>query len=174
MKTTTALLTAVLACALLPAYADYSVNDRGEWPRTWPKQLEPLRNQSRTLVGPMAPNRIYAIRFTRPEDFKAAWPYLLKVKSKGAPVFLVHGPNFYLGEHNKVGVVVHCPPLAQPGQPAPAEAPIPGVTSPRQRWMNANYLEVVVDDDIINAKQVAVPRGTPVIDERNQAKETPR
>ena len=171
MKTTTAWLAALLFGALGPAYALYSVSYRGEWPQNWPKQLEPLRKQSCTFVGPTAPNRHYAIRFTRREEFTSAWSHLLKVKSKGAPVFLVRGPNFFLGEHSKAGVVVHCPPLGQSENPATPEAPIPGVTNPRERWMNTTFLEVVVDDDIVNWKRIALPRGTPVIDERYPARE---
>ena len=170
MKTTTALLVALLFCALGPAYALYSVSDRGEWPQNWPRELEPLRKQARTLVGPEALQRHYAIRFTNRQEFKSAWSHLLKVKSKGALVFLVRGPNFFLGEHSKAGVVVHCPPLGQSQDPATPEAPIPGVTNPRERWMNTTYLEVVVDDDTVNWKHIALPKGTPVIDERYQTR----
>lgn len=170
MKTTTVLLAALLVCSLGPAYALYSVSDRGDWPKTWPKELDPLRKQARTLVGPEAENRHYAIRFTRQKEFKSAWPHLVKLKTKGSPVFLVHGPNFFLGEHAKAGVVVHCPPLGQPGHAAESEAPIPGVNNPRERWMNTTYLEVVVDDDAVQWKGVGLPKGTPVIDEREKDK----
>src|SRR5262245_60037100 len=60
MHKTTVLLAVLLFCGIGPAYALYSVIDRGEWPKIWPRKLEPLRKQSRTLVGPMAPHRHYA------------------------------------------------------------------------------------------------------------------
>ena len=79
------------------AYALYSVADTGTWPKTWPSELEPLRKQSRTLVGPTMAYQHFAMRFTAREEFESAWPHLLKVKSKGAPIFLVRGSNFFLG-----------------------------------------------------------------------------
>src|SRR5205823_8202839 len=100
MERTIAVLAALAFCAG-PAYALYSVSFEGTWPKSWPKELEPLRKQSRTLEGPMAPNLHYAIRFAKREEFESAWPHILKVKSKGAPVFLVRGPNFFLGENTK-------------------------------------------------------------------------
>jgi hypothetical protein len=167
MKRTTALFAAVAVCAVCPsAYALYGVTDTGTWPKSWPAELEPLRKQSRTLVGPMAPHRHYAIRFTKREDFESAWPHILKVKSKGAPVFLVRGPNFFLGEGVKAGVVVHSPPAGQADNPAAPEAPIPGVTNPRMRWMNTTYIELVVDGDIVDLNRIAFPADTPIIDER--------
>lgn len=171
MKRTTALVTTLFLCALVPAFADYSVSERGEWPKNWPKALEPLRKQARTLVGPMVEQRHYAIPFTRQKAFEAAWPHLLKVKSKGAPIFLINGPDFFLGDKVKAGVIVHCPPLDPSGKDAPPPTPIPGVTEPRVRWMNANYLEVVVDDAVINWKHITLPKGVQVIDERDLNKE---
>jgi hypothetical protein len=171
MQRTTAVLAALLFCVVGPAYAVYSVGERGEWPKSWPGKLEPLRNQSRTLVGPVGLDRYYAIRFTKRAEFESAWPQLLKVKSKGAPVFLVRAPNFFLGDHGKAGVVVHCPPLGQADNPATPEAPIAGVTNPGERWMNTTYIELVVDDDIVNVKRIKLPKGVPIIDQRDQSKE---
>jgi hypothetical protein len=84
MKRTIAFLALiVLFTATSAVYALYSVNDKGDWPQSWPKELEPLRKQARTLVGPMVENRHYEIPFTKREEFEAAWPHLLAVKSKG-------------------------------------------------------------------------------------------
>src|SRR5438128_2352472 len=102
-------LTAIGFCAVGPAYALYTVSFTGDWPKTWPKELEPLRKQARTLVGPQVEYRHYAIPFTKREEFESAWPHLLKVNSKGAALRLVRGPNFFLGGHI-AGVVVHSPP----------------------------------------------------------------
>jgi hypothetical protein len=46
----------------------------------------------------MSPHRHYAIPFAKREEMESAWPHILKVKSKGAPVVIVRGPNFFLGE----------------------------------------------------------------------------
>jgi hypothetical protein len=172
MHKATALLAAILFCVVGPAFAEYSVSDRGDWPKSWPKQLEPLRNQSRTFVGPMVEYQWFAIPFTNREKFEAAWPHILKVKTKGAPVILVRAPNFFLGEKNKAGVVVHCPPLPQAGSSGAPGTPIAGITNPVERWMNATYIYLIVDDDIVNLKRTAVPKGVKVIDERAPAGET--
>jgi hypothetical protein len=50
---------AVVLCVVTAAHAIYGVSDEGGWP----KELEPLRKQARTLVGPQAMNRHYAIPF---------------------------------------------------------------------------------------------------------------
>jgi len=90
------------------------------------------------------------------QEFESAWPQILKVKSKGAPVRLVRGPNFFLGAHSKAGVVVHCPPPGKAGNPAIPEAPI--------------YIELVVDADIVDLNRIPLPADTPIIDERFKEK----
>src|SRR5438067_13298172 len=107
-------------------YAVYEVSDRGEWPNTWPKELEALRKQATTHVGPMVPSRHYQIPFTRREEFEAAWPYLLKVKSKGAPIILVRGPKTDFMEVKPAGVLIHSPPEGQDNRVTPEE-PIAGL-----------------------------------------------
>ena len=152
MKRTIAVVAAIAFCAVGPADADYSVTGKGTWPKSWPKELEPLRKQANTFEGPLAPHQHYAIPFTKREEFESAWPHLLKVKSKGAPVRLVRGRNFFLGEHSKAGVVVHCPPAGQADNPATPEAPI--------------YLELVADGDIVDLNRIPLPSDAPLIDER--------
>jgi hypothetical protein len=157
-------LLAVAACFALCSTANalYTVSFTGDWPKTWPKELESLRNQSRTLVGPEVLNRHYAIRFDKREEFEAAWPHLLKVKTKGAPIILVRGTNFFLGDNSKAGVVVHSPPE---GTNNP-EAPISGVQDVRMRWMHATYIELVVDGAIVDMNRIKLPADTPIVDER--------
>jgi hypothetical protein len=146
MNRTTAVLAAVVLCVVGPAYALYTVNDRGEWPPSWPRELEPLRKQSRTFVGPQVLNRHYAIPFTKREEFESAWPHILKVKGKGVPVRLVRGPNFFLGENGNAGVVIHCPPLGQSDEPA--------------------TIELVADGEIVDLNRIPLPADTPIVDER--------
>lgn len=144
MKRTAAVLAVIAFFAVGPAYADYSVSFTGNWPKSWPKELEPLRQQARTLVGPRVLYRHYAIPFTKREEFESAWPHLLKVNSKGAALRLVHGPNFFLGGHI-AGVVVHSPPLGQ-------EDP--------------TYIELVVDGEVVDLNRIPLPADTPIIDQR--------
>jgi hypothetical protein len=81
MRRSIPLLAAMVLLAACPLYADYGVEFRGSWPESWPEELEGLRTQSRTLEGPLMPLLHYAIPFTNREEFEAAWPHLLKVKS---------------------------------------------------------------------------------------------
>ena len=157
MKRTIAILAALTLCAASSVYALYSVSNTGDWPQTWPKDLEPLRKQSRTLCGPMIPSLHYAIPFTKREDFEAAWPHLLRVKTKGAPVVLRHGPSFWVKD---AGVCVHAPPA---NSTAPEE-PIEG--GGRSRWRNTTYIELIVDGNIVDLNRIPLPADTPIIDER--------
>lgn len=149
MKKTIAFLVVVAVCAVCcKAYALYLTHNTGTWPKSWPAQLEPLRKQSRTLEGPsLAPEMHYAIRFAKREEFESAWPHILKVKSKGASVRLVRGPNFFLGEGSKAGVVVHCP-LEGKSEDGPTS------------------IELVVDGNIVDLNRIPLPADTPIIDER--------
>src|SRR6185295_13274435 len=142
----------------------YTVSDRGDWPKSWPAELEGLRKQARTLEGPMIAARHYAIPFKNREEFEAAWPHILKTKSKGSPVILVRAPNFFL--EGKAGVVVHCPPEGQWNNPRTPEAPIGGQNMDlRERWMYTNYIELVVDGDVVDLNRIQLGDGV-VVDER--------
>ena len=155
----------VLCLVCSTAYALYSVSDKGDWPKTWPKELETLRASSRTFVGPKAAFHHHAIPFTKQEDTLSAWPHLLKTKTEAAPVILVRGPSFFLGEKVKAGVIVHCPPPGQSDNPATPEAPI-NSPSVRERWMYTTYIEVVVDGEIVDLNRLQLPAYTPIVDER--------
>jgi hypothetical protein len=164
---TRALLTlAAVLCLNGTAYAVVGFSNEGQWPDDWPRELEPLRKQARSLVGPDAGSRHYAIRFDDRKSFEAAWPHLLSVKSKGAPIFLTRRPNSYLGDDDSVGVVIHCPPVRQWENPETPEAPIEGFKNPRVRWMFTNYVELVVDGEIVDLNRTPIPVDTPIGDER--------
>jgi len=153
MKRTISFLAVLVAAC--PAYADYSVTDKGIWPESWPKELELLRKQASTYEGPLAPNRHYAIRFSNRDEFEAAWPHILKLQSQGASILLVRTPNFFLGEKNKAGVVIHCPPADQ----------IPGAANAKG-GLNSTYIELVVDGDIVDLNRIQLPADTPIVDKR--------
>jgi hypothetical protein len=160
-----ALAAAVFLVTFSAVYADYAVVDRGIWPDQWPKELEPLRNQARTLEGPMVLNRHYQIPFTNREAFEAAWPHLLKVKSQGAPIILVRGPKTDFFAIKPAGVLIHTPPVVNGRQQEP-RGPIPGQTTPRSTWSKAAFIELVVDGQIVDLNRIPLPADTPIIDER--------
>ena len=158
MKRTIAILAALTRCAASSVYALYLVNDEGQWPKDWPKELEPLRKQSRTLVGPEVQYQHYAIPFTKRDEFESAWPQLLKVKTTGAPIVLKRGPSFWLGDKSTAGVCIHTPPAG--------EAPIPDGKAVNGNWEQTIYIELIVDGNIVDLNRIPLPADTPIIDER--------
>jgi hypothetical protein len=159
------LLAAIASCAAGSVHALYEVYDHGAWPQSWPKELEPLRKQARTLVGPEILNRHYQIPFTKREEFEAAWPHFLKVKTKGAPIILVRGPKTDFFAIQPAGLLIHSPPTDE-DQGADPGKPIPGQDNPRATWMNTTFFELVVDGKIVDLNRIALPADTPIIDER--------
>lgn len=158
MKQAIATLAAIVLLSACPLYADYSVEDRGSWPDHWPKELEALREQSRTLEGPLLPLLNYAIPFTKRAEFEAAWPHLLKVKTKGAPIVLRRGPSFWLGKESNAGVCVHTPPEGQD--------PVAEGKDAKGSWEKTIYIELIVDGEIVDLNRIPLPPDTPIIDER--------
>jgi hypothetical protein len=148
------------------AYADYVVTDNGTWPKSWPVELEPLRKSARTLEGPLQLLLHHAIPFTKRDEFESAWPHLLKVKSKGAPIVLVRGPSFWLGEGKDAGVCVHTPPEGQ--------APIVDGKDAKGNWEKTIYIELIVDGQIIDLNRIPLPADTPIIDQRFKEEITKR
>ena len=167
MNRTVALLAAIVCLSVFSVvHAEYSVWDKGMWPESWPKELEPLRKQSSTLEGPLQPHRHYLIPFTKREEFEAAWPHLLKVKSKGVPIILVRGPKTDFFAIKPAGVLIHSPPV-DADKEAGDEVPAADAKKVHGRWRtNATYIELVVDGEIVDLNRIPLPPDTPIIDER--------
>jgi hypothetical protein len=167
MNRSIALLAAIACCAACSAArAEYSVWDKGMWPETWPKELEPLRKQARTLEGPRHAHRHYQIPFTKREEFEAAWPHLLKVKSKGAPIIVLRGPKTDFFAIKPAGVLIHSPP-AGADQEADKEVSITDAKKAHGEWRTkATYIELVVDGEIVDLNRILLPADTLIIDER--------
>jgi hypothetical protein len=159
MKSKITFLAAFAFCAV-SVYADYSVSDKGTWPKSWPKEMEPLRKQARSLRGSVADVTLYEIPFAKREDFEAAWPHILKVKTKGAPVILVRGPDMWMGKI-EAGVRIHCPP---PGNHP--EVPIVGAGDTATRWLYTKHIKLIVDGNIVDMNRIPLPADTPIIDKR--------
>ena len=158
MNRTVTMLAAMAILWTCPLFAEYMVENKGTWPKDWPKEMEPLRQQSRSLEGPMVLLLHYAIPFTKREEFESAWPHILKVKSKGAPIVLRRGPSFWLGKEANAGVCIHTPPQG--------EAPITGDQVTGGRWEQTIYIELIVDGEIVDLNRIPLPADTPIIDER--------
>ena len=157
MKRSVIVAFTLLVALTSASYALYMVNDTGTWPNTWPKELEGLRKQSRTLAGPLEMHLHYAIPFKKRADFEAAWPHLLKIKTSRAPIVLKRGPSFWLDKEQAAGVCVHTPPNG--------ELPIDGKDA-AGNWERTIYIEVIVDGEIVDLNRIKLPPETPIIDER--------
>ncbi len=164
MKPKIALLALALCCVVAGARGDYTVADRGEWPDSWPKELEGLREQAKTYEGPIVLLRRYVIPFTSREEFEAAWPHLLAVKSKGAPIILipVRGRTNDFFKVEPAGVMIQTPPVGS----QEAEEPVPGDRSVRSKWQKTSFIELVVDGKIVDLNRIELPANTPIVDER--------
>ena len=167
MNRRTALLAAIaclMACSAV--HAEFSVWDKGIWPESWPKELEPLRKQARTYEGPRVLYRIYLIPFTKREEFEAAWPQLLKVKSKGVPIVLVRGPKTDFFDLKPAGVVIHTPPVDE-AQGVGNEVSLTDAKKAHGEWRTkAAYIELAVDGEIVDLNRISLPADTLIIDER--------
>jgi len=162
MKSLTAFLTVIVCGAVCSAvYADYGISDEGTWPKSWPAELEPLRKQARSLEGSLVLLLHYEIPFSKQAEFESAWPQLLKVKSKEAPIILLRGPNTWLGVKTTAGVRIHAHPAGQEN----TEAPI-NPNRVRERGVQTTYIELIVDGEIVDLNRIPLPADTPIIDER--------
>ena len=165
MKRQITLLAAIACCAICSSvYAAYDVANKGLWPESWPKALEPLRGQATSMIGP---REYYLIPFTKREEFESAWPHFWKVKSKGSPIILVRSPKTVFPEL-KVGVLIHSP-LAGTDRKVHPEEPIDDwerFGDVRARWMWTTYIELVVDGSVVDLNRIPLPADTPIIDER--------
>ena len=165
MRKSLALFLAIVFCSAAKSSALYSVSNTGNWPDSWPKELEQLRGHSKTYVGPMFENRHYLIPFTKREQFEAAWPQLLTVKSKSAPIILRRARKTDFMKVGSAGVIVHTPPIYKDRE-ADREEPILGQDNPHATWMKTSYIELVVDGEIVDLNRIPLPADTPIIDQR--------
>jgi hypothetical protein len=160
MNRAIAVLAAIVFLSPCPLYADYTWEDRGSWPESWPKELEGLREQARTFVGPLEPLRHYSIPFAKREAFEAAWPHLLKVRTAGASILLRRGPSFWLGGA-EAGVCIHTPPEGK--------APVKDAKEAAGQGERTIYIELIVDGHIVDLNRIPLPPDTPIVDERFKA-----
>jgi hypothetical protein len=79
---------ALLCCAVTARGAIFP-EDRGAWPDSWPAELEPLRETSRTIgVGTGIQENIYEIPVKDRETFERIWPAILKLHTHGGQIML--------------------------------------------------------------------------------------
>ena len=156
MKRNATLLAAILLCTVGTVYAISFGGPGGTWPQSWPKELEPLRKQAWTWEHGCSGDMSYDIPFANREEFEAAWPHILKVKSEGTSITLLRGAHLRVTPAKSAGVQIWTPPAPPKG--TGAEVP-PGTI---------NRIVLIVDGEIVDLNRIRLPEGTPIIDERFQ------
>jgi hypothetical protein len=145
---------AISFCTAGSVYAISFGGPGGEWPKTWPKELEPLRKTAWTWEHGFG-GRSFDIPFASREEFEAAWPHILKLKAKGATITLLRGPHLRVGKEGKSAGVLLAPPRE--------------VTREEAEKLPANIIttiRLVVDGEIVDLNRIPLPADTPIIDER--------
>ncbi len=120
----------------------------GTWPKSWPKELEPLRKQAWTWehgFGGMS----YDIPFANREEFESAWPHIVKLKSKGASITLLRGPRLRVKTGRTAGVLIRMP-----------------LKNYSKGPLSLTSITLVVDGDIVDLNRIRLPADTPIIDRR--------
>jgi len=166
----TPLIAVIFIFVVCSANALYFFSDRGTWPDSWPKELEPLRNQSRTLSHETG--NIHEIRFKNREEFESAWPHILAVKSKEAPLILLSSPYHRSGDFIiKAGVSILSPLTARLVIPEGEKAP--KTLEDKHELLKEHFkkkpridIQLIVDGDIVDLNRIPLPTDTPIIDKR--------
>jgi hypothetical protein len=183
-----------MVCAV--GFALVSVEGRGTWPRSWPKELDSLRDRARTVgVANGIQETVYEIPFDNREEFERAWPCFVALKSKGAPIILEGSPSTYHGRALASGVRVLWPAGGAVGLPdgtrLPTEAPWPdsarldsgelpeyvirkgGALVPYTGQEHLGFrfrarvdIVLITDGVIVNTNNIEIPTQTPIIDKR--------
>ena len=149
-------------------HAEVTIENKGRWPVTWPKELEPLRETSRTIEGPLAGFLRYEIPFSERDAFESAWSHLLKVRSPEYPITLIRSPytgtGATKGSSMKAGVLINSFPFASStADPATSDAP-EKATAPKST--NTTVIVLVVDGEVVDLNRIPLPKNTYIQDER--------
>ena len=69
---------------------------KGKWPGPWPKQLKEYQQQAVVIdVAEDIQETVFEISFEKRGEFEKAWPEILELKTKGAPLILEKSPSTY-------------------------------------------------------------------------------
>ena len=158
-------------------FSGYLLLQNGEWPTSWPKELDPLRHHmgkgrfTATFSRSGEDQLHFGIRFTTRKECEAAWPHLLKVRSKGTSIVLRSGPSYWLGGTSH-GVCVHQTPAIR----RVGGGNLPITKTPREvenllsadevRSRTPSSLALFVDGEIVDLNRISLPEDAPIIDRR--------
>jgi hypothetical protein len=157
---------AILFCGIGTAHAMSSGGPGGRWPASWPKELDPLRKQSWSWIDGIVGWASFDIPFNTREEFEAAWPHILKVRTTGGPITLMRGPHVRVKIQQNAGVRirVHASPALETelnlaGKPM-------AFTTPPNGKLPTVTLYLIVDGQIVDLNRIPFPADTPIVDER--------
>lgn len=145
MKKLLLLAAAIVLGAVGSAFAISFGGPGGEWPDTWPKELEPLRKQAYTWEHGDSRRVSYDIPFTDRDEFEAAWPHILSLRGEHAIITLWRGDRLRVGKGGSAGVCI-----------APQR---PGVDK-------ETIIRLVVDGEIVDLNRIPLPADATIVDER--------
>ncbi|HBF35028.1 TPA: hypothetical protein DDW35_10760 [Candidatus Sumerlaeota bacterium] len=175
-------------------FAMVTISDKGTWPDTWPQELERYRDQAKSFgIGTGSQEDMHQIAFQSSKDFEQAWPYILKLKSKGAPITLelTSATYAYGVAPITAGVRIFCPARITPSGIPPwvndiqqtsetlpeyvmqknnQWVPWDGTWEKGFRYRARTEIELVVDGEIVNLNRISLPPDTPIIDNRFNGK----
>jgi hypothetical protein len=188
------LLAVAMACGVCSALV-VAIHG-GSWPDSWSRELEPFRARAKTfqVEGLGLEETVYQIPFDSREEFQGAWPHILKLKSKGAPLILERSPFATAGERIEAGVRIKWPPgtvrQLPDGTRLEAKAPwpdsaispagelpeyvmlgngtwVPCTTKlPEERFRARVDIVLVVDGRVVDLNRLELPGETPIVDRR--------
>jgi hypothetical protein len=157
------LVSSILLTPLL-CFGLVMTTDHGTWPANWPKELEPYREQAKT-IGVAAGNQedVFEISFRNREQFEKIWPVILTLKSDGAPLTLTTAgsPPGWAGlfDNNEPIVRIYAPSyttntvktpdgktVQRPVPPWPDSAKLPNGQLPKYVWLSDDKTTLVPAD----------------------------
>ena len=178
-------------------FAAVMIQRDGLWGVSWPKELEPFEGQATTVrVMTGIHETWYVIPFGNREEFEKAWPHILKLKSKGAPLILEKSPWQGFGDVKMAaGVCVLWPsggsvrvadgteleataPWPESIKSASAELPeyvfakggtwVPFSGGEREWPLIRARVDIVLvtDGGVVDLNRIELPGDTPIIDKR--------
>ena len=144
----------VLAFFLISRISPMDIIDseHGAWPDTWPKELEPLRQQAVSGRGGTFMSPFHEIKFSKDdrETFEATWPHMLSLKSEGTTLILIDGNHYYQNTDDVVAGVRISPPM----------------DGAKSGLLSQTRITLMVDGNVIDLNRIKLPPNTPIEDAR--------
>ena len=133
---------------------DFIESNTGNWPDTWPNELEPLRKLAVSGRGGAVMSPFHEIKFSKDdrESFESAWPHLLSLRNGSATLTLIDGDHYYQNFDDVVAGVRICPPL----------------DGSKSGPLSQAHITLMVDGNVIDLNRIKLPPNTPIEDARVQ------